>query len=244
MVEELHPVSRKSGEKTNFFLGFFSGMALLAVVAFFVLLIMVFVGKQPVDLAVNAEDNTALAAEEQQAPEAAPVPPVTDADYFIGGKNAKVVLIEYTDFECPYCLRHHDTAKQIRETYGDKIKFVGRNFPLSFHPESQKAAEAVECAGEQGKYWQMYDAAFAANEAGEMGVEKWKSEAVKLGLNASKFNDCLDSGKTVSKIDEQMASASAAGVDGTPATFVNGQLVSGALPFESFKQIIDGLLGE
>ena len=228
--------------KTNFFLGFFSGIALVSVVAFFVLLIVVFSGKQLVDSGAKAEEKD-KPAQEKQEPQAAAVPAVSDADYYVGNKNAKVVLIEYTDFECPFCLKHAETAKKIKETYGDKILFVARHFPLSFHANAQKAAEAAECACEQGKFWLMYDALFAANKTKEMGVEKWKSEAKKFGLNAAKFNECLDSGKYADKIAEEIASGSAAGVDGTPATFINGQLVSGALPFEQFKTIIDGLLG-
>lgn len=227
--------------KTNFLLGFFSGIALISVVAFFVLLIVVFSNKQAVDLGAKAEEKDKPAAEKQE-PQAASVPAVSDADYYVGNKNAKVVLIEYTDFECPFCLKHFETMKKIKDTYGDKIKVVARHFPLSFHVNAEKAAEAAECAGEQGKFWPMYDALFAANAAKNMSVVQWKNEAKKIGLNTTKFNECLDSGKYANKIASEIASGSAAGVDGTPATFINGQLVSGALPFEQFKTIIDGLL--
>lgn len=218
-------------------------MALISVIAFFVLLIVVFSGKQPVDLSAKAGD-TGNVKEEVKAeePKLASVPAVSNEDYFIGGKDAKVVLIEYTDFECPFCLKHFETMDKVKKTYSDKIKVVARHFPLSFHANAQKAAEAAECAGEQGKFWQMYDALFAANAGKSMGVDKWKSEAKKMGLNATKFNECLDSAKYADKIEKQISAGAAAGVDGTPATFINGQLVSGALPFEQFKAIIDGLL--
>lgn len=243
MTEEMNPTrcQNKSSEKTNFFLGFFSGMALLAVVAFFVLLIIVFSGKQPVDLGAAANtDDPAQTAE----PTVKDVPPMSDNDYVYGNRDAKVVLIEYTDFECPFCAKHYDTAKAIKKAYGDKIAFVARNFPLSFHQEAQKAAEASKCAGEQGKFWEMYDKLFEANKAGTMGVDKWKAEAKKLGLDTAKFNDCLDSGKYTDIIAAEAAAAAAAGVDGTPATFINGELISGALPFEQFKGVIDGLLAK
>ena len=233
----------KDRSKTNFFLGFFSGMALLSVVAFFILLIIVFGNRQEVDLAAQAEgqDLPEPPAAEQQF---SAVTPIQDSEYVFGDKNAKVQIIEYTDFECPFCSRHYATAKQIKSDYGNKIAFVTRHFPLSFHPEAQKAAEASECAGEQGKYWQMYDKIFEANLAGNMNVAKWKAEAKSLGLNSSKFDSCLDDGKYAKKVADDMASGAAAGVTGTPATFINGELVSGAVPFANFKQIIDNLLAQ
>jgi len=234
-----------SSSKVNFLLGFFSGMAIIAVVAFFVLLFIVFNNKEIVNL-------NALAKNDQAANQPADtgsdtvvktaVPALNDSDYFVGNKDAKVVLVEYTDFECPFCLKHSETSKKIKEMYGNKILFVLRHFPLSFHENAQKAAEAAECAGEQGKFWQMYDVLFTANANQNMGVAKWKSEAVKLGMNAKQFNDCLDSSKYAKKIADEQAGGAAAGVDGTPATFINGQLVSGAVPFEQFQTIIDGLL--
>jgi len=239
----LDETSSKGSSKTNFFLGFFSGMALLSVIAFFVLMVLVFSDKQSSPVVAKADEP---AAEEPAAEEPAPEPvaPISDSDYVFGDKNAKVVLIEYTDFECPFCSKHYDTAKKIKETYGNKIAFVTRHFPLSFHPEAQKAAEATECAGEQGKFWQMYDYVFAANKAADMSVEKWKAGAKKLGLNTAKFNDCLDTSKYAQKIADSARGGAAAGVDGTPATFINGELVSGALPFEQFKSMIDGLLAK
>lgn len=235
-----------SSSKVNFLLGFFSGMAIIAVVAFFVLLFIVFNNKENVDLNALAKNDQAAAANQPAdnsgAVAKSAVPALSDSDYFVGSKDAKVVLVEYTDFECPFCLKHSETSKKIKEAYGDKILFVVRHFPLSFHENAQKAAEAAECAGEQGKFWPMYDALFTANANKTMGVDKWKSEAAKMGLKAKQFNECLDSGKYAKKIAEEQAGGAAAGVDGTPATFINGQLLSGALPFEQFKSVIDGLL--
>ena len=126
----------------------------------------------------------------------AAVPPVTSDDHVKGPASAKVTLIEYSDFECPYCLSHKSTIDQIIQNYGDKVRFVFRQFPLtSIHPEAEKAAEASECASEQGNFWEMYDKIFADNAAGTMSVAKWKEEAKNLKLDTVKFNDCLDSGK-------------------------------------------------
>ncbi|KKR08046.1 MAG: hypothetical protein UT32_C0004G0020 [Parcubacteria group bacterium GW2011_GWC2_39_14] len=225
--------------KTNFLLGFFVGMAILSTVAFFTLLIVVFNQPAQANLAVNPTIDTTQPAAE---PTYVPVVGVKENEPFKGGKDAKVTIIEYTDFECPYCLKHHDTIKQIISTYGNKIKYVLRNFPLGFHPEAQKAAESFECALEQGKSFEMSDAMFQANEAGNMSVDKWKSLAKGFGLNTTEFNDCLDTGKYADKVAADAAEGGASGVTGTPATFVNGQLVSGALPFENFQQTIDALL--
>ncbi len=238
----------KGTRKTSFFLGLMTGIASASTLALVGLFILMFAGQ---NLNLNKKSNTNQAAAEANTnrvvaePEAAPladVPPVTADDNVKGPDNAKVTLIEYSDFQCPFCARHKGTIDEIIKEYGDKVRIVYRHFPLSFHPEAQKAAEASECAAEQGKFWEMHDKIFAANEAGTMSVAKWKEIAKSLGLNTKQFNDCLDSGKYASKITEQMAAGSAAGVEGTPATFVNGELVSGALPFSQFKQIIDSYL--
>lgn len=235
-------MSEEKKSKTNFLLGLFVGMAVLSTIAFFTLLIVVFSNKQEVNLAANAEEIQPAVEQNADAPVGQPIPAIRDSESFKGGEDAQVVLVEYTDFECPYCFRHHATMNQVIAEYGNKIKYVLRHFPLGFHPEAQKAAEAFECAAEQGKAYQMSDYIFDANEASEMSVAKWKEGAKTLGLKTSQFNDCLDDGKYAGKVQQDVSEGSASGVDGTPATFVNGQLVSGALPFESFTQIIDQLL--
>jgi protein-disulfide isomerase len=172
-------------------------------------------------------------AEPEPAGDVTKLSPVTSADHIRGNANAKITLIVVSDYQCPYCQRHEPTISQVLKDYGDKVRVVWRNMPLtSIHPYAQKAAEAGECAGDQGKFWEMHDKLF----------ENLKSYAKDLGLNTSKFNDCLDSGKMASKIQKQSAEAQAAGISGTPGTFVNTELVKGAYPFETFKTIIDGLL--
>jgi len=240
----------KNTSKINFLLGLFAGMAGVSVIGFIVMLFIVFGSTGGADLALQAgaQNNPAnvnqpVAEDTNVVPDYDPVKPITDTDYVKGNKNAKVVLIEYTDMECPYCLRHHATIKQIVEKYGSRIAYVQRHFPLtSINANAQKAAEAVECAGEQGKYYEMVEKVFEANQNKNMGIDTWKKAATALGLNASKFADCLDNGKFASKISQSAAEGAAAGVEGTPATFVNGQLVSGALSFETFTGIIDELL--
>lgn len=234
--------------RTSFFLGLMcgiAGMSTLALVGFFIL---AFSG-QGMNLAAKEGGNVNAAANVNQPAvnepvetSVTPVPAVTSDDHIKGSANAKITLIEYSDFECPYCLNHKATVDKIVQNYGGDVRVIFRHYPLSFHPNAQKAAEASECAAEQGKFWEMHDKIFAANEAGTMSVDKWKAEAKSLGLNTKKFNECLDSGKYADEISAEEQAGLAAGVEGTPATFVNGELVSGAIPYDQFKSIIDGKL--
>src|SRR3989344_4727057 len=164
--------------------------------------------------------------------------PVRDSDHVRGNPNAKVTLIEYSDFECPFCGRHVPTITQILDTYPNDVRFIYRHFPLtSIHPNAQKAAEASECASEQGKFWQYHDLLFQNQTA--LGIANLKQYAGQLGLNQSQFNSCLDSGKYASLVSQQGQEAQTVGVNGTPGTFVNSQLVSGAVPFTTFQQLIE-----
>lgn len=157
-----------------------------------------------------------------------------------GGKKALVTLVEYSDFQCPYCQAVAPTLQQILQEYGDKVSLEYRHYPLSFHPMAQPAAEASECAAEQGKFWEYHDALFA-NQSG-LSPELFRNLAQTLKLNVSRFTSCLDSGKYTAKIQAQLLEGQQKGVQGTPGTFVNGELVSGAQPFEAFKRIIDSKL--
>lgn len=164
---------------------------------------------------------------------------VTADEHIVGGKNAKVTIVEYSDFECPFCSRAYPTMKQVLDTYGDDVRLVYRHYPLSFHPQAQKAAEASECAADQGKFWEYHDVVFENQALLAGGVTQMKKWAADLGLNATRFNNCLDSGEKASKVLTQMNEGSALGVSGTPGFFVNGVSVVGAQPFSTFQQIID-----
>ena len=168
---------------------------------------------------------------------------ITTDDHVKGSiEDAKVVIVEYSDFECPYCSSHHPTLQKVVDTYGDDVAWVYRHFPLSFHPEAQSSALASECAAEQGKFWEFADAMFIGQE--NLGDSLYTNTAKSLGLNMNKFTDCYESEKYAEKVDGDLASGGIAGVTGTPGTFVNGQLVSGAVPFATFSGVIDGLLSE
>jgi protein-disulfide isomerase len=132
--------------------------------------------------------------------------------------------------------------QKIMEDYGDQVAWVYRHFPLSFHPEALPGANAAECASEQGKFWEYTDELFANQD--KLGGDYYSEVAQKLGLNVKQFNDCFDSSKYQDHIEADQATGRTAGVTGTPATFVNGQFVSGAVPYSTFKQIIDAELAK
>jgi len=154
-----------------------------------------------------------------------------------GPANAPVTIVEFSDFQCPFCSRLTPTLKQVEEKYGDKVRLVFRQYPLPFHQNAQKAAEASLCALDQGKFWELHDAMFG-NQA-ELGVDQLKAKAASLGLNADKFNKCLDSGEKAAAIQADIKAGSAAGVSGTPAMFINGRFINGAVPIDNITTVID-----
>ncbi|MBR9698956.1 DsbA family protein [Candidatus Woesearchaeota archaeon] len=158
-------------------------------------------------------------------------------------ESDEVIFIEYSDFECPFCISFYtDTLPQIKEKYvetGD-IKYIYKHFPLSFHPSAQKAAEATECARDQGKFWEMHDALFEKGVSD--GVVSFKEYASDLDLDREEFDSCLDSGEKASIIQKHIAEGQLAGVRGTPAFFINGRLISGAQPFENFDRELTAAL--
>jgi len=183
---------------------------------------------------------------------AGPVKEVSAADHVTGPKNAKVTLIEYSDFECPFCKRHFDTVQQALKDFPNDVRLVFRHYPLSFHQNAQKEAEASECAAKLGgndAFWKMHDKIFketASNGTG-FALDKLGTAAKEIGLNQAAFQKCLDSGEMASKVTADMASGNDSGVEGTPATFVNGTLVSGAIPYEGaqgFKAAIQAAGGK
>ena len=165
------------------------------------------------------------------------VEPAPD-DPALGAPTAPVTVIEFSDFQCPFCQRVMPTLKRLHDAYGDRVRIVWKDFPLtSIHPEAFKAAEAGQCAREQGKFWEYHDRLFANQQA--LQPEFLKKYAVELGLDAAKFNACLDTAKYAERVQEQMGVGNALGVSSTPSVFINGRLVSGAHPYETFAAIID-----
>ena len=159
-------------------------------------------------------------------------------DPVVGSANAPVTLVEFSDFQCPFCARVMPTLKRLKEAYGDRVRVVWKDFPLtSIHPQAFKAAEGGQCAREQGKFWEYHDRLFANQQALE--PESLKKHAADAGLDAAKFSACLDTAKYGDRVQEQMGVGTSLGVASTPAVFVNGRLVSGAQPYEVFTAVID-----
>jgi protein-disulfide isomerase len=154
-----------------------------------------------------------------------------------GNVNAPVTIVEFSDFQCPFCGRARPTVNKVRETYGDKVRILFRDFPLQMHPQATKAAEAAACAGDQGKFWEMHDWMFA--NQGKLQVPDLKQHAADMGIKADAFGECLDSGKYASRWQQGLADGTQYGVSGTPAFFINGRPLMGARPFEDFAQVID-----
>jgi len=205
---------------------------------------------------------TAPIAQQAVAPQAAPPEDTTpkkvsvDDDPVLGDKNAKVTLIDFTDYECPFCKRYYDeTFSQIKKDYLDtgKIKYVVRDLPLSFHANAHKEAQAAECAREQGgdaAYYKYHDEIFkrtASNGTG-LALDKLSVIANDLGLNGNTLQSCLDSEKYKGEVDKDLADASAVGASGTPTFFIGkstsdgvitGTKIVGAQPYSAFQAEID-----
>lgn len=177
---------------------------------------------------------------------------ITSEDHVRGNENAKVVLIEYSDYECPFCQRFHDTMVQVFEEYGDDVAWVYRHYPLPFHQNAQKAAEAAECVAEIGgndAFWEFTDLYFATTDGSGTGVavDEMGALAGEVGVDATAVQECIDSDRMAEKVAAQMDAGTAVGVTGTPGTFVvteDGaqELIPGALPLEDVKATIEKYL--
>jgi protein-disulfide isomerase len=154
-----------------------------------------------------------------------------------GSPTAPITIVEFSDFQCPYCRQVIDTLKRIEERYGEKVRFVFRDFPLAMHKDAPKAAEAAACAHEQGQFWAMHDKLFATQS--NLQGPDLKRVARDLGLNATEFDHCLDSGKFESQWQQNRAEGQKYGVSATPTFFINGRMVTGALPYQAFSDILD-----
>ena len=163
---------------------------------------------------------------------------LADTDPSIGSSKAPITIVEFSDFQCPFCLRAAPTLKQLRASYGDKVRLVWKDFPLTqIHPQAFKAGEAGHCAAEQGKFWEYHDQLF--NNQQSLMPDDLKKYAANLGLDAEKFNACLDTSKHAEIVRGGVAQGTMLGVNSTPTVFVNGRRVSGAQPYEYFAAVID-----
>lgn len=157
-----------------------------------------------------------------------------------GPADAPVTIVEFSDFECPFCSRVNPSIDQVMKEYEGKVRVVFRNYPLPMHTLAPKAGEAALCADDQGKFWEMHDELFSHQQ--ELSVADLKKHAQTIGLDQNKFDECLDSGAKAAQVAQDMAEGQEAGVSGTPAFFINGRPLAGAQPFEEFKKLIDAEL--
>lgn len=181
------------------------------------------------------------------------IPVLSDKDHIKGNKNAYIALIEYSDFECPFCKRYYPVVKRVLEEYQDQIMVVYRHFPLSIHQNAFKEAEASECAGEIGgdvAFWKFHDFLYERTGSNGLGfaLEKLRPLAEEIGLNGEEFQKCLDSGKYTALIKEQIREGQGGGISGTPATVLADlklnkmRIIPGAVTFETLKNYIDKML--
>lgn len=167
---------------------------------------------------------------------------VSDDDASKGSKSAKVTVVEFSDFQCPFCKRASSNYDSIVKAYGDKVRVVFKHFPLPMHEMAHKAAEAAQCMNDQGKFFEYHDKLFANNTAlAEADLKKYVTE---VGGDVAKFTDCLTKEKYKAKVDKDMADGQKYGVSGAPTYFINGNMIVGAVSFDELKQAIDGAMNE
>lgn len=235
-------------ENNNFIMGLSVGIAAASLIG---LIIMgaILISQDNDD---NAAENNKPAAintnNNNPAPTPTPAAPtgakanveVSDSDNIRGNKDAKITIIEFSDIQCPYCSKFHNTMKQVAAAYPNDVRWVYKHFPLdSIHPYARKAAEAAECAGEQEKFWEYTDYLF--DNQSSLNTEFISSAAKTVGLNTSNFESCLSSGKYADKVNNDYNQGRTAGVTGTPGSVINGELVKGAVSFETIKGKIESL---
>lgn len=238
--------------KQAFIFGIVEGLLVLCTIGFFILL---FTGGsfgstntgstgrtvRTTDTAPTPSNPSAVAA-----PTNVSVPEVTDEDHIRGNQNAAITIVEYSDIECPFCSRFHDTMKQVLDTYGDDVRWVYRHFPLeSIHPNARPAANAAECAAEQGKFWEYTDLAIARQSALTGQLEQIARDVQVPNMTA--FTNCLNEGRYNDVITQDAQDAQAAGGRGTPYSILIGPegetvVISGAQPFANVEAQIKQFL--
>jgi protein-disulfide isomerase len=203
-------------------------------------------------LAFGLADAGRLSDAFAQAPTPTPIPVgeiPTEGSPSKGDADAPVLMIEYSDYQCPYCSRYvQETLPLIEENYiqTGKVRYVFKDFPLSFHAQASLAAQAARCAGDQGDYWGMHDLLFANQQdwANDRAAQIFSDYADQLGLDTGQFDSCLSSGSYEDEVNSEIQEGLSVGVSGTPAFFVNGQFISGAQPYQAFQQAIEAALSQ
>jgi len=236
--------------KLTFIFGLVSGVAGTALVA-----LALFLSTGLTTKTTTAKTDTSVAAANTNtAPTYSDVKPVTDADYMQGDKNAKLTMVTYTDLECPFCKQFHPVVSQVLSAYKGKVRWVYRNFPLSFHQNAEKEAEASLCVGKIGgndKYWSFVNKIFDRTTSNGTGfaLDKVPDLAKEVGVNVDKFNSCWNGGEMADTVTAEQNDGTQGGTTGTPTTFVvdsNGKTLTaipGAYSYDQVKATIDQALG-
>lgn len=183
--------------------------------------------------------NTAAQPEQGDAQQIKRISVSVDGDPSTGPDNAPITIVEFSDYQCPFCQRwHEDTFKALMEAYPNQIRFVYRDFPLySIHPQAEPAAEAANCANAQGKFWEYHESLFS--EKMDLGPQAYLTYASELGLDINAFEQCLEKNEFIAEITADFNDGSNLGVSSTPTFFINGIMIVGAQPLNIFQSIID-----
>jgi protein-disulfide isomerase len=164
--------------------------------------------------------------------------PVEATDPSTGSASAPVTVVEFSDFQCPYCQRASPTLKQLQKAYGDKVRIVWKDFPLTrIHPEAFKAAEAAHCAGDQGKFWEYHDRLFSNQQA--LKTDSLLKHALDTGLDVGRFGECLAKSKYAERVRDGLALGERLGVNSTPTLYINGRALAGAYPIETLSEVVN-----
>jgi protein-disulfide isomerase len=165
------------------------------------------------------------------------------SNYSWGNPDAKVTMVEFGDFQCTFCRQwHQQVYPQLKLAYANSIRFIYRDLPLDFHADAEPAAEAARCAGEQGHFWDYFEALY--NAPNGIDTDSRRGFAQKLGLNLTTFDQCVQSGRFATNVRLDTSDAVSHGVNGTPAFFINGRMIAGALPFAEFQKALDAALAK
>lgn len=202
------------------------------------------------ELATEALEDLELAAPSPAARPSRPNRPDANREYEVelgeapvkGPEDAPVTIVEWSDFQCPFCNRVAPTLAQIEKEYGDKVRIAFKHLPLSIHAQAPQAHAAAEAAHRQGRFWEMHDKIFANQR--DLSVATLERHAREIGLDMEQYRRDVASASVKQRIDADMAQASELGVSGTPAFFINGRFLSGAQPYPNFKRMIDAALEE
>lgn len=232
--------------KTAFWLGLLAGVAAMSIIGLIIVVVILLKGglatKPIVD--IGGKTGTETGPGPGNPPGPVTLKPIKQDDHWIGKFDSKVQVVTFTDLQCPFCKRFEEASlKQAIAEYKDRVLFVSKHFPLeNIHPYAKRAGEAAECAGEQGKFFEYSSAVFAQQD--KLNDAFLPEVAKQLKLDEKKFSDCLNAGKYRGRVEAEIQEGFEAGVEGTPATYVNGNSVYGAVPYADLKAMIEAELNK